>query len=117
MDRLLQDVRFGFRQLIKNPGFALVAIVSLALGIGANTAIFSLMDKLLLRELPVAHPEQLVTVTTGSGDTSFSYPLYADYRNRNDVFAGLAAYFETPFSLSDDGTTERVHGNLVSGNY
>ncbi len=103
--------------LTKNPGFALVAIVSLALGIGANTAIFSLMDKLLLRALPVAHPEQLVTVATASGDTSFSYPLYTDYRNRNDVFAGLAAYFETPFSLSDNGTTERVYGNLVSGNY
>jgi ABC-type antimicrobial peptide transport system permease subunit len=116
MDRLLQDVRFGFRMLIKNPGFALVAIISLALGIGANAAIFSLMDKLLLRQLPVEHPEQLVTVASG-GDTSFSYPLYAGYRERNDVFSGLIAYAETPFSLSDSGATERVHGDLVSGNY
>src|SRR5256885_13753653 len=108
MDRLLQDVRFGFRMLIKHPGFALVAVISLALGIGANTAIFSLMDKLLLRQLPVEHPEQLVTVTSTNGDnTSFSYPLYADYRERNDVFSGLVAYAETPFSLSDNGTTER----------
>ena len=118
MDTLLQDVRFGFRLLTKNPGFALVALVSLALGIGANTAIFSLMDKLLLRQLPVERPEQLVSVASyGGKNNSFSYPLYTDYRDRNPVFSGLAAYFEAAFSLSDNGSTERVHGDLVSGNF
>ena len=88
METLLQDVRFGFRRLLKSPGFALVAILSLALGIGANTAIFSLVNMVLFRPLPVANPEQIVTVSASGKDGSFtahSYLNYVDLRDRSDV--------------------------------
>jgi predicted permease len=118
METLLKDVRYGFRMLVKSPGLTIVAVISLALGIGANTAIFTLVDKLLLRALPVEQPEQLVTIASYNGEnTSFSYPLYVDYRDRNDVFSGIMAYSSTAFSLSDEGQTERVIGCLVTGNY
>src|SRR5689334_24471333 len=93
MQMFLQDIRYGFKMLLKNPGFTIVAVVTLSLGIGANTAIFSVADKLLLRSLPVKDPQQLALV---SGETVspkflnnvFSYPDYADYRDQNDVFSG-----------------------------
>jgi predicted permease len=120
MDTLWQDIRFGFRMLFKNSALTAVAVLSLALGIGANTAVFSLVDKALVRLLPVASPEQLVIVI-GEGErgqnTSFSYPLYVDFRDRNEVFSDLITFSGTPFSLSDGGQTERVPGMLVSGNY
>src|SRR3974390_3094114 len=96
-----QDLRYALRQLRKSPAFALVAILTLALGIGANTAIFTLLDQALLRELPVSHPEQLVRLqyvgsNTGrisafGGDSHsyFSYPMYKDLRDKNQVFAGM----------------------------
>ena len=118
METLLKDVRYGFRMLVKSPGLTIVAVISLALGIGANTAIFTLVDKLLLRTLPVEQPEQLVTIASYNGEnTSFSYPLYVDYRDRNDVFSGIMAYSSAAFSLSDEGQTERISGSIVTGNY
>ncbi len=118
METLLKDVRYGFRMLVKSPGLTIVAVISLALGIGANTAIFTLVDKLLLRTLPVEQPEQLVTIASYNGEnTSFSYPLYVDYRDRNDVFSGILAYSSAAFSLSDAGQTERITGSIVTGNY
>src|SRR5262249_22062547 len=101
-------------------GFTLVAIITLALGIGANTAIFSLVNTVLLRPFPVVHPEQLVSLSiTGKNDSlqAFSYPSYVDYRDRNDVLDGLYATRMSPMSLSRDGNNERVYGYLVSGNY
>jgi predicted permease len=119
VENLAQDLRYGARMLLKNPGFTLIAVVTLALGIGANTAIFTLLDKVLIRPLPVEQPNQLVTFVEGASGTPaiFSYPLYADLRDRNEVLSGLAAYFQQPFSLCDGNATERVVGQIVSGNY
>jgi predicted permease len=124
MQTLLQDIRFAVRTLRNSPVFTFVAILSLALGIGANTAIFTLMDQVLLRALPVAHPEQLVmldqpNLTQGSiwNDHSFSYPMYKDFRDQNQVFSGILARFPVPVSVGYRGQTERAEGEIVSGNY
>ncbi len=121
MQTLLQDLRYSLRMLAKNPGFAAVAVLTLALGIGANSAIFSLINALLLRPLPVEKPQELVALYTSdySGPLygASSYPDYVDFRDRNDVFSGLVAYSVTPFSLSTGGESERVFGEVVSGNY
>src|ERR1700683_630147 len=90
-DAILQDVRYAMRTLRSTPGFAAVAILSLALGIGANTAIFSLIDSLLLKTLPVSHPEQLLQVTMGK-DEYFTNPIWEQLRDRQDVFSGIFAY-------------------------
>jgi predicted permease len=124
----LEDLRYSLRGLRKSPMFTIVALLSLALGIGANTAVFSLMDQALLRSLPVKHPEQLVLFSApgprrGRIDTSyddkltFSYPMYRDFRDRNPVFSGVLARFPISFSMSWHDQTERIHGDLVSGNY
>jgi putative ABC transport system permease protein len=129
MGSLLQDVRYGLRTLARNPAFSAVAVLTLALGIGANTAIFSLTDQILLRRLPVRNPEQLVALrTTGSNqghvwsdsiDDSgmFSYPVYKDLRDRNQTFSNLLARFPTSVSVSGQGSTELAQAELVSGNY
>ncbi len=114
-----QDLRYGVRMLLTHPGFTAVAVVTLALGIGANTAIFTLLDKVLIRPLPVEQPERLVTFVSDPGGTPgiFSYPSYTEFRDRNDVLAGLIAYLQRPLSLSDGSQTQRVVGQIVSGNY
>src|SRR5499426_853638 len=119
LEILSQDLRYGLRMLVKNPGFTTIAFLTLALGIGANTAIFTLLDKVLIRPLPVEQPHQLVTfVEDASGAPAiFSYPLYAELRDRNDVLSGVVAYDQKPFSLSDGSQSERVVGQIVSGNY
>ncbi len=114
MGNLLQDIRFGLRTLAKNPGFTLVAVLTLALGIGANAAIFSLTDQVLLRLLPVERPQELVVLRSPGkshgrtwndveGGHSFSYPMYKDLRDRNDVFAGLLARFHVQVSVAGQG--------------
>ncbi len=120
METLLQDVRFGVRRLLKSKGFSLVAILSLALGIGANTAIFSLVNMILFRPLPVSNPEQVVSVAALKADGEMfahSYLNYKDFRDRNDVLSGLLAYRFSPMSLSRNGNNEKVWGYMVSGNY
>src|SRR5215203_8919 len=120
METLLQDVRFGFRRLIKSPAFSIVAILSLALGIGANTAIFSLVNMILFRPLPVANAEEVLTVSAIGNEgemAAHSYLNYVDLRDRNDVFSGLLSYRFAPMSLSRNGNSEKVWGYLVSGNY
>ena len=126
---MLQDFRYALRQLYKSPAFALVAILTLALGIGANTAIFTLLDQALLRELPVSHPEQLVRLRyTGSnsgrissfggdGENYFSYPMYKDLRDKNEVFSGMLAHVEVNVGVQWNNQSELVSGELVSGNY
>lgn len=121
MGALGQDIRYGWRQLLKHPGFTSLAILSMALGIGANTAIFSLVDTVLLRPLPVREPSQLIAVDgqlrNGTEFTLQSYLNYKDYRDRNTVFSGLLAYRFVVASLSHNGVNERVWGFDVSGNY
>ena len=128
MDTLRQDFRYGIRTLLKNPGFTAISVLTLALGLGANTAIFSLTDQILLRYLPVEKPEQLVVLRSpgpksgrvwsdGDNAASLSYPLYKELRDNNNVFSGLLARFAISLSVSGEGQTERANGELVSGNY
>jgi len=117
---LWQDLRYGARMLLKTPGSTAVAALSLALGIGANTAIFSLVDKALIKKLPVEEPDRLVVVNVNSGrglSTVFTYPDFADYRAGNQVFEGLVCYTQRALTLNEGGQAERIQGTIVSGNY
>jgi predicted permease len=124
MGNLLQDLRYAIRTFRKSPIFVIVAVLSLAFGIGANTAIFTLVDQLLLRLLPVKDPQQLVLLWgrgphygSNNGRHKLSYPMYEDFRDHNQVFSGMFCTWETDMSVSSDGRTERVDGELVSGTY
>src|SRR5215203_118579 len=120
MDSLIKDIRYAIRGLVKRPGFVAIAVITLALGIGANTAIFSLVNTVLLRSLPVDRPGEIVSVAVrGKNDSmsAFSYPNYKDFRDHNDVLSGLLVYRFVPLSLSRGGNNERIWGYEVSGNY
>lgn len=120
MDTLLNDLRYGVKMLWKSKGLTIVAIVSLAAGIGANSAIFSIVNSLLLRPRPVANPEQLVELYVGEKGQPYqtaSYPSYLDFRARNEVFTGLAAYGIDQFKLGGANQVEQIWGEVVSGNY
>jgi len=121
MGTLLQDIRYGLRMLAKGPGFTVVAVLTLALGIGANTAVFSFLDRVLLRSLPVKKPHELVkvkfTLDGGGTDDSFNYPLYVSYRDESQVFSGLIAYWGDWVNLRIDDSMEQVMGMAVSGDY
>ena len=96
------NLRYAIRALRSNPGFAAVAILSLALGIGANTAIFSLIDSVILKTLPVSHPEQLLQVTIGD-NPFFTNPIWEQLRDRQDAFSGIFAYGFERFNLAAGG--------------
>ncbi len=128
MHALWQDVRYGLRMLAKHPGFTAIAVLTLALGIGANTAIFSLLNQILLRQLPVKDPKELVLLrapgvrtghiwSDGDDSESFSYPIYKGLRDNNPVFAGIFGRFAFSASIASRGKTERGSGELVTGNY
>jgi predicted permease len=124
MSNLWGDLRYAFRSLRKAPVFTAVAVLSLALGIGANTAIFSLLDQILLRLLPVKDAKQLALLTMrgrhyGSnwGGNAISYPMYRDFQDRNQVFSGMFCRFPRQLSLTFDGHTELSQAELVSGTY
>jgi len=124
MQTLWQDLRYGARTLVKNPGFTSIAVLTLALGIGANTAIFTWLKAVFFQPLPgVGASHRLcmlhsVLTRSDNREISVSYPDYKDYRDRNEVFSGLAAFDLETFNLLDgDGQPERVWGSLVSGNY
>jgi putative ABC transport system permease protein len=119
MRTLIQDLRFGARMLLKNPGFTLVAVLTLALGIGANTTIFSVINAVLLRPLPYQNPEQLVMVwgklpAHVSGNVGASAAEFTDYRDQNLVFSSVAAYTSSSFNLTGAGEPERIVGTFVS---
>ncbi len=124
LGRLAQDVRYGIRTLAKNPVFSLIAIATLALGIGANTAMFSLLDQVVLRLLPVSHPEQLVIVReTGNhygnsyGPSTISWPMFEDLRDNNQVFSGMFCRFPTTVTLGYGARAGQIRAELVSGSY
>jgi putative ABC transport system permease protein len=124
MGNLWNDVKFAVRTLGRSPIFTGVAVLSVALGIGVNTAIFSLLDQVLLRLLPVKAPQELVLLNmkgmhygNNNGYNALSYPMYEDFRKNNQVFTGMFCRFQTYFALTFNGQTERVSGELVSGTY
>jgi putative ABC transport system permease protein len=121
LEELWQDLRFGARILLKQPGFTLITVITLALGIGANTAVFSVVNAVLLRPLPYPHPERLVKVMgvrtkTGAG-YDFSYLNFADYRSRNNVFEALTAFSDADATLLEGEVPERISGLIVSADF
>src|SRR6202451_1429586 len=119
MGTLLQDIRYGIRMLVKNPGFTAIAVLTLALGIGANTAIFSAVDVELLRPLPFRDSGRLVSVATAnsrmhSSNGSASYPDFADWRSQNQVFEKMAAYTGATFTLTGQENPAHLEGASVS---
>ena len=120
MGTLVQDLRYGLRTLLKSPGFTVVAVVALALGIGANTAIFSVVNAALLRPLPYENPERLVMVreTVSAQDIGASYANFTDWRDQNDVFEHTAALrSRESFNFTGAGEPERLQGRLVSASF
>lgn len=121
MENVWKDLRYAFRMLLKNPGFSLVAVLALGLGIGANSAIFSVFNGMLWRPLPVKNAKDLVAVASKSRDFQFplnlSYADFQDYRQLKDVFTDLVVYSPTPVNFGAQGRPERAWAEVVSGNY
>ncbi|MCZ2075340.1 MAG: ABC transporter permease [Bryobacterales bacterium] len=120
VDTLIQDVQYGLRTMRRNPGFTLAAILSLSLGIGANTAVFSLMDTVMLRMLPVHNPERLVIFAhrgDGEASTGSNYPLYETLRKQSKSFLDVLAFWALPMKVRVGGETIPVDGQYVTPNY
>ena len=113
LDRLGDDLRLAFRMLRRNPGFAVVAVVTLALGMGANTTAFSFVNAILLKKLPVEHPEQLYRI----GSYGYSYSILSEVQRRTDVLSGVFGVAMVPVQLSYESGAAKVSGELVSGTY
>ena len=129
MDTVLQNIRYALRQLRKYPGFTIVAVLTIAVGIGASASIFSLVDQVILRQLPVSEPDRLVMLKFAGSDTGhtsnyggtsdlyFSYPMYRDLRDQNQVFEGMLSTFPTQVGVQWRNTPSLAKSELVSGNY
>ncbi|HTQ62238.1 MAG TPA: ABC transporter permease [Candidatus Solibacter sp.] len=121
-ETLAQDLSYALRMLVRSPGFTAVTVLTLALGIGANTSLFSLINSVLLANLPVGHPEQLVVIKytdarAQEAEDDFSYPMYEAIRDKNIVFSNVLTRAGLNFNAGYDGQSERAVGELVSGNY
>src|SRR6478672_8504054 len=121
MDTLWHDVRYGIRMLLKSPSFSIVATIALALGIGANTAIFSVVNAVLLKPLPFPHSEQLMTVwetdtRRGVVRGSVSYPDFSDWRAQTQSFEQMASYHGSDFIITGSGDPARIQGTVVKAN-
>ena len=123
LDEIGRDVRYAFRMFVRNPGFTFIVVVTLALGIGANTAIFSLIDALMLRWLPVRNPHELVQVAfqppspKDSPGTGFSYAIVRAFADQREIFAGAAGFSGFTFDVGSRESVRRVPGALVTGGY
>jgi predicted permease len=123
LDEIARDARYAIRLLVNNGGFTSVVVLTLALGIGANTAIFSLIDALMLRWLPVRNPQELLQVSlhgpesAGPASASVSYPIVAALARQRDIFSGVAGFSATTFDVGSPGSIDRVSGALVTGGY
>ena len=121
METLLKDIRFGVRMLIKNPGFAVVAIIALALGIGATTAIFSVVNAVLLRPLPFKDPDSLMMIRETKlpqfPEFSVAPGNFLDWQKQNTVFEQMAAINTSPFNLIGTGEPERLQGQRVTDGF
>src|SRR5262245_8995813 len=121
MDNLIQDIRYGIRMLLKSPSVSIVATIALALGIGANTAIFTVVNAVLLKPLPFPEPESLMAVfetdqQRGQLRGSYSYPNYFDLRDQNNVFEHIASYHDSDFIMTGRGEPARLSGGVVTAN-
>jgi predicted permease len=117
MNAFFQDARYTLRQLRKSPGFAITVVLTLALGIGANAAVFTLFDQVILRMLPVMRPQELVRLEWSGAFNYFSYPMYKDLRDQNQVFSGLVAADRAGVGLSWHNQAESEDAEVVTGNY
>src|SRR5580658_2623625 len=120
MGALAQDIRYGIRMLAKNPGCTLIAVLTLALGIGANTALFSVVNGVILNPLPYPQPDQLVMLYENSPafeKFSISYPNLKDWQRSNSTFAEIAGYRSDDFTIAGSGETERVRVGMVSADF
>jgi putative ABC transport system permease protein len=123
-DEVFQDLRYGVRMLLKNPGFTVIAVLTLALGIGANTAIFSIVNATLLRPLPYKNPDQIVMIWGTNpggygwrGKTGFSAPSFLDYQQQNRVFERMATFNGVGFTLTGAGRPENIRGGMVTAEF
>src|SRR6478672_10542830 len=120
METLFKDIRYGLRGLLKRPGFTLVAIITLALGIGANTAIFSVVNAVVLRPLPYAEPDRLMTLwetMPGTDQRSVAPGNFVDWHAQNKTFQDMAATFYANFNLTSDGEPDRIDGATITSNF
>jgi hypothetical protein len=117
METLLQDIRFGLRSMLKTPGFTAIALIALALGIGANTAMFSIVNAVLLRPVPYPEPQRLMKLYTSMPqfkDASVSYPNFLDWQRRSQSFEAMAMYRTDSFTMTGVANPERLRGEMVS---
>src|SRR5215210_4531211 len=122
METIIKDFRFAIRMLLKNPGFTFVAVLALALGIGANTAIFTVVNSVLLRPLPFKEPDRLMMIygmnpKIGMDKSPLSVADYLDWRSQNQIFESMAAFSDNNFNYTSGETPEQVHGAWVTADF